>query len=399
MSATLVVFNARNGLGEPVDIVIAGHAIAAIGPAVGEGVSTEKPRIDARGGLVLPGLVDGHVHLDKTLIGMPFIPHIPGGSVAERIRAEKALRRSLPLPVEVRGGKLLEKMAAYGTVACRSHADIDTEVGLAGLEAILSLKQSHGHLVDIQTVAFPQSGVLADPGTADLLEQAVKAGADLIGGLDPAGIDDDITGHLNAIFAIAGRYGVGVDLHLHDPGPLGAFEIRQIAKRALAHGLQGKCAVSHAYCLGALDDMDFGRTAEALARADVAIMTIGPGDTSMPPIKRLKAAGVRVFSGNDNIRDAWSPLGNGDLLERASILCDRQNFRADADLEHAFALVSTLSAEVLGRSSAALGKGSPADFIILPVASIAEAVAVRPMERMVFKAGVLIASNGNLVAS
>lgn len=86
-------------------------------------------------------------------------------------------------------------------------------------------------------------------------------------------------------------------------------------------------------------------------------------------------------------------------MERASILCDRQNFRADADLEHAFALVSTLSAEVLGRSNATLGKGCPADFIILPVASIAEAVAARPMERMVFKAGVLVASNGNLVAS
>ena len=399
MSATLVVFNARNFQGEAVDIVIADRAIAAIGPAAGEGVSSEKPRIDARGGLVLPALVDGHVHLDKTLIGMPFIPHIPGGTVAERIRAEKALRRSLPLPVSVRGGKLLEKMAAFGTVACRSHADIDTEVGLAGLEAILALKQSHGHLVDIQTVAFPQSGVLADPGTADLLEQAVKAGADLIGGLDPAGIDDDITGHLDAIFAIAGRHGVGVDLHLHDQGALGAFEIRQIAKRAIAHGLQGKCTVSHAFCLGAIDDVDFGQTAEALARADVAIMTTGPGNTPMPPIKRLKAAGVRVFSGNDNIRDAWSPLGSGDLLERAGILCDRQNFRADADLEHAFALVSTLSAQVLGRNAKAPEKSAPADFIILPVASVAEAVASKPLDRMVFKGGVMIASNGALVAA
>ncbi|RUV30304.1 metal-dependent hydrolase, partial [Mesorhizobium sp. M1A.T.Ca.IN.004.03.1.1] len=83
--------------------------------------------------------VDGHIHLDKTLIGLPFIPHIPGDTVAKRIEAEKSLRRTVALPVEARGGALLEKLAAYGTLSVRSHVDIDTEVGLKGLEAVLSL--------------------------------------------------------------------------------------------------------------------------------------------------------------------------------------------------------------------------------------------------------------------
>ena len=174
--------------------------------------------------------------------------------------------------------------------------------------------------------------------------------------MDPAGIDNDIDGHLDAIFAIASRHGVGLDIHLHDGGALGAFELRQIAARARALGLEGRLAVSHAFCLGELDDADFGRTAEALAEAGVAIMTTGPGPVPMPPVKRLKTYGVRVFCGSDNIRDAWSPFGNGDMLERAGIVCDRQNFRSDADLEEAFALTTDAPAAVLGRSEPAAGR-------------------------------------------
>jgi cytosine deaminase len=282
-------------------------------------------------------------------------------------------------------------------LALRSHVDIDTEIGLKGLESVLSLKESHGHLVDIQTVAFPQSGVIRDAGTADLLDAAIAAGADLVGGLDPAGIDNDIDGHLDAIFGIASKHGVGLDIHLHDGEALGALELREIAARGRALGLEGRLAVSHAFCLGELDDADFGRTAEALAEAGVAIMTTGPGPVPMPPVKRLKRYGVRVFCGSDNIRDAWSPFGNGDMLERAGVVCDRQNFRSDADLEEAFALATDAPAAVLGRPTP-LQVGAKADFLILPAGSIAEAVAARPVDRAVFRNGVVVARGGRLLA-
>ncbi len=203
-------------------------------------------------------------------------------------------------------------------------------------------------------------------------------------------------GHLAVVFGIAEKHGVGVDIHLHDGGALGAFELRRIAERTLAAGLAGKVAVSHCFCLGELDDHDFARTAELLARAGVAIMTTAPGPVPMPPVKRLRAAGVRVFAGNDNIRDAWSPLGTGDLLERAAIVCDRQDFRADEDLELAFSLVTSEPAAVLGRT-ASLVAGAPADFLLLEVASVAEAVAAKPLDRTVFKRGRKVAEAGRLV--
>jgi cytosine deaminase len=116
----------------------------------------------------------------------------------------------------------------------------------------------------------------------------------------------------------------------------------------------------------------------------------------MPPVKRLKMIGVRVFCGSDNIRDAWSPFGNGDMLERAGIVCDRQNFRSDADLEEAFALTTDAPAAVLGRSNP-LQVGARADFLILPASTIAEAVASRPMDRAVFRNGVMLARGGRLL--
>nr|WP_272212480.1 amidohydrolase [Marinicella sp. W31]MDC2878396.1 amidohydrolase [Marinicella sp. W31] len=396
MSESLVVENIRNAAGESVTLLIEGGRVAGLGSAASLAISDSAERLDGAGRIILPGLVDGHIHLDKTFMGLPFVPHIPGETVAKRIAAERELRRTVSLPVTARGGALIEKIAVLGTVAVRSHVDIDTEIGLKGLEQVLSLKQSHGHLVDIEIVAFPQSGIMRDPGTAELLHKAVAEGADLVGGLDPAGIDDDINGHLDAVFAVAERHNVGVDLHLHDGGPLGAFELRQIAERTIALSLQGRVAVSHAFCLGALDGADFGKTAELLARAEVSIMTNGPGPVPMPPVKPLQAAGVRVFCGSDNIRDAWSPFGNGDLIERAGIICDRQDFRADEDLERAFDLATRASGAVLGRPEP-LSIGAPADFILVGCGSVAETLAKRPFDRAVFKAGRKIAEAGRLV--
>lgn len=396
LQPTLVIAGATLADGRRVDILVAGETIAAIVPA-GEG-PTDCDRIDATDRLAAPSFVEGHIHLDKTLLGLPFIPHIPGDTVALRIEAEKQLRRTVALPVEERGGRLIEQIAAFGTGSLRSHVDIDTEVGLKGLHSLLRLKERYWDLVDIQIVAFPQSGIVIDPGVADLLDAAIREGASLVGGLDPAGIDQDVTGHLDAVFAIASKHGVGVDIHLHDSGPLGAFELRQIAARTIALGLEGKVAVSHAFALGQIDDFEFFRTAEALAKAKIAIMTNGPGPVAMPPVKRLKAAGVTVFAGSDNIRDAWSPYGDGDLLRRAQIIGYRQEFLADPDLVHAFAMVTEIPAAVLGVTHYGLAPGNRADIVLLDAASVPEAVAGSPRGRTVIKRGRLVALEGVLAA-
>jgi cytosine deaminase len=394
MTATLLA-NATFPDGRRRDVHIDRGRIAAI-VEPGAAAPGGAERIDLAGALLVPGMVDGHIHLDKTLLGLPFQPHRPGDSVAERIAREKELRRELRYCVEERAMALIRRIVAHGTTSVRSHVDIDSEVGLSGLHALLKVRETARDLIDIQIVAFPQSGVIADPGVADLLDEAIRAGADLVGGLDPAGIDNDIDGHLDAIFAVAERHGVGLDIHLHDPAELGCFELREIAARTTAAGLHGRVAVSHAFALGAVGESELGRTAEALARADVAIMTNGPGPVPMPPVKRLVAAGVRMFAGSDNIRDAWSPYGDGDMLARAMMIGYRQGLNADADVALAFELGNSRAAEVLGLADHGLRVGAAADLVAIPAGSIPEAVAAHPPRALVMKRGRVVARDGTL---
>jgi len=246
-------------------------------------------------------------------------------------------------------------------------------------------------------VAFPQSGILRSPGTAELLDEAIAEGADLVGGLDPVGIDGDLDAHLDAIFAIADRRGVGVDIHLHDGGEPGLAQILAIAQRTEAAGLRGKVAVSHAFALGSVSTDSVTRAADTLARAGVAIMSHGPGGATIPPLKLLREHGVEVFGGSDNIRDAWSPFGNGDMLERAMLIGYRANFRHDEELALAFDMVTAAGARVLGLADYGIRVGGPADFVTVEASTLAEAVASRKRRSLVVKGGRIVARDGTLV--
>lgn len=381
--------------GERVDLGIAGGRIARVAPP-----STLRggERFALDGALVLPGLVDGHIHLDKTFLGLPWRSHRPDGTVAGRIAEERAERRAIAEPMADRALRLVGYVAARGTTALRSHVDVDPEIGLSSLEALLALREQVAGLVTIQLCVFPQSGVLRAPGTAELMEAAIRAGADVVGGLDPAGIDEDIEGQLAIVFGIAERHGVPIDIHLHDPGELGAFELRRIAARTRAAGMQGRVAVSHAFALGVVEDGTLARTAAALAEAGVAIMTNGPGPEQIPPIKRLLAEGVTVFVGSDNIRDAWSPYGNGDMLERARLVGYRSALLTDDELRLALGLVTAAPARVMGLPEPRVAEGAPADLVAVTAAHVPEAVAGAPPRRLVVKAGRVIAREGALVA-
>jgi len=346
---------------------------------------------------LLPPLVDGHIHLDKTLLGLPWVPNqAAGNAVADRIEAERKVRASRTVSETETGANLVKQVVASGTLHMRSHVDIDNQLGLKNLHAILAVRERFRDLVTIQIVAFPQSGVIRSPGTADLLDAAIAAGADLVGGLDPVGIDKDLDGHLDAIFGVAEKHGVGVDIHLHDGGEGGIAQMDAIVERTWATGLEGKVAVSHAFALGSVPVDLAARTADKLAEAGIAIMSHGPGAGTMPPIALLKAHGVEVFGGSDNIRDAWSPFGNGDMLDRAMLIGYRANFRHDHELALPFEMVTSAAARVLGIADYGIRVGGPADFVAVEAETLAEAVAARPRRKWVMKAGRIVARDGVL---
>ncbi|TIT96272.1 MAG: metal-dependent hydrolase, partial [Mesorhizobium sp.] len=210
--------------------------------------------------------------------------------------------------------------------------------------------------------------------------------------------DRDVNGHLDVVFGLAERRGVGVDIHLHDGGTLGLFEIEEICARTAAMSMQGKVAVSHAYALGDISADTLARAGEMLAASGVAIMTNAPGNHPFPPVAALRKAGVTVFAGSDNIRDSWWPYGDGDMLNRANMIGYRSAFYEDRELEAACDLVSHAGAKALGLEGYGIAVGAKADFVALKAEHVPEAVVAVPRERTVFRRGMLVARDSRMTS-
>ncbi len=381
------------GADAPGDLLVREGRIAATGAALQVPEAAEV--IDAAGCLLLPGLVDAHAHLDKTLWGEPWRPHQAGPTLLDKILHERQVLQQLQLSARQQSARLLRHLVARGTTHIRTHVDIAPDIGLTGLHGVLATREAHRGRVDLQIVAFPQMGVMTRPGTLDLLEQAVREGAEVLGGLDPMGIDRDPRGQLDGLFDIAARLGCELDVHLHDRGELGAVTIEMIAERTRALGLQGRVAISHAFCLGMLEPARLDELIALLVRDDIAIMTHAPsGLTPFPPVRRLHDAGVRLFSGSDGVRDTWGPLNNGDMLERAYLIAYRNGFRHDADLDLALSMCTHGGAQRLGAAAYGLQPGCTADLVLLRAETAGEAVVMHPVREWVIKRGRVVARGG-----
>ncbi len=379
------------------DIAVKDGRIAAISPS-GSGPAAAET-VDLGGALVVPAFVEDHIHLDTSFYGDRWIPHKPctnGFNVHERV-AFQAENMAAAAPMDERARNQLDLCIANGSLQMRSHVMVDGSVGLRSLETILKVREDYRDRIDIQLVAFPQNGILKSPGTAELLDAAIGLGADAVGGLDPASFDRDPQAHLNVVFGVAEKHGVDIDIHLHDFGTLGVFTIEEICARTKALGMQGRVAVSHAYGLGDLGADAAKKVGALIAESGVSIMTNAPGDHAFPPVALLRAEGVNVFAGSDNIRDSWWPYGDGDMLRRAEVIGYRSGFYTDDELSAAFDMVTFAGAKALHLEGYGLDIGAKADFVTLDAAHVPEAVVAVPRNRRVFKEGRLVAENGRVV--
>ena len=356
-------------LGGPArDLLVQGGRITQVAERlqVPEGATV----VDGRGHLALPGLVDAHAHLDKTLWGLPWRPHTAGDGLAALIENEHRGRAELArsgVTVAQRAGNLLGAYVAAGTSHIRSHVDVDTVAGLDSMHGVMEARAAFAGQVTVE----------------------------LVGGLDPAGFDQRPVEHLDAVFAIADRHGCGLDLHLHDGGELGAFTIDLVVERTRALGLAGMVTISHAFALAEVPEPRLGRLVEGLATAGVSLTTVAPGNRPPLPLARLRAAGVAVGLGSDGIRDLWSPWGDGDLLGRAALLAWRAGARRDQDLAAALEVATLGGAAVLGLDGYGLEPGCAADLALVPAATLEEAVVAHPPRSLVIKAGRVVSRDGD----
>ncbi|WP_067710713.1 amidohydrolase family protein [Nocardia yamanashiensis] len=390
---SLRIANVRPWGGEAVDIVIENGVVAAVSETTAD--ASLAGGLDGGGQLILPALSDVHLHLDSSCLGLPFRAYTGEPGRWGRIMNDRKHWRTADRPVAERAAFTLAVAIANGATRIRTHAQVDADSGLEKMEGVLAAREHYADAADVQIVAFPQVGILLEPGVVDLLDAALRAGADLIGGIDPCEIDRDPVRHLDAVFMLAERHQVEVDIHLHEAGELGLFTLSLILERVEALSMQGRVTISHARCL-ASGLPGVPAAIARLAAAGVAITHAAGGRGWELPLAELAAAGVRVGVGMDGQRDFWSPYGNGDMLDRAWQLAFVQGFAADPEIEHALGVATWGGASVLDRglrplerfgSHPGFAPGDPAEFVLVDAVSPTAAVMDRPAERTVVHHG------------
>jgi cytosine deaminase len=397
MSSSLLIRNVRPmGASPAVDVLVQDGRIAAIGAALSPPPGTAIE--EGGGALLLPGLVEGHTHLDKTMWGMDWYRNEVGTNLTDKIENERAFRHDSGHDAAAQSLVLAKAFLALGTTRLRTHVDVDTQAGLRHLEGTMQTRETLRDVQQIQIVAFPQSGLLGRPGTAELLDQSLAAGADVLGGLDPCAIDGDPVRSLDVLFGIADKHHRPVDIHLHEPGAMGAFSLDLILQRTEALGMQGKVAISHGFCLGDVSERERETLLARMARLGVVLITSAPPSRSVPPLIACRQAGVTVLGGNDGIRDTWSPYGNPDMLERAMLIGMRYNLRRDDEIEVALDTVTHSGARGCGFEAYGLVPGNRADLVLVDARTVAQAVVSRPVRKLVVAGGRIVARNGVLQA-
>lgn len=383
--------------GAPADVLVRGGVIAG----VGAGLSPDPgmPVEDGGGALLLPGLVESHAHLDKTLWGLPWYRNEVGPRLADRIDNERRYRAASGHDAGRQAMALALAFLERGTTRIRTHVDIDTDAGLKHLEGVLATRERLRGVMDIQLVAFPQSGLLVRPGTRDLLRDALRTGADVLGGLDPQEIDGDREASLDLLFGLAQQAGCPLDIHLHEAGEGGARTLSMLLDRVQALGMQGRTAVSHAFCLGDVALARRDSLLERMARLEVSVITSGSPSRPVPSLQACRAAGVRVAAGNDGIRDTWTPYGQPDMLERAMLVGMRNNLRRDDEVEMALDAVTADGARACGFAEYGLAPGCTADLVLVRAQCPAHAVVERPVRELVVSRGRVVARKGRIEAS
>lgn len=370
-----------------VDIVVVDGRIDEIVPSGARGESDEGG-LDVGGRLVLPGFVDAHVHLDKAFVDVG--DGLDGPADLEEAIELIAARRATGSLASVRrdAERALDLLVGHGVVAARVHVEVDPTVGLDLVTMHQSLAAETSACA-LQLVGFPQRG-LSTEAARSLLAAAMKEGLDAVGGCPYA--DDDPAAHLDAVFALAERHDVPIDLHLDLGDDPDASLIDLVVERTLAHGIPGRVVVGHMTTLAAMDPGRRHAALDAMATAGIALVVLPvtdlhlagrgrPATRSVAPVAEAAAAGVTVAVANNNVANPFAPFGNGNVLQAAWLagICERAT-----ESTHSRILLDAITdnpRRILGLPPHRVEPGADADLVVverpatgLDVISLAPAV-------------------------
>jgi cytosine deaminase len=392
----LVITQARLRSGDVVDVHCEGATVAAVVPTGERAVPPGAEVIAADGGLVTEPFVDAHLHLDKVrtlpLIGDGALRAYTDAGMAESAAAidlASAVKRHYTVERLLPGIRAaLDDGLRHGVLHVQAFADVDTAAGLIGVQAVLAAREEFRGRVDVRVVAFPQDGVLRDPGAAGLVEQALDLGADVVGGIPWIEASPrEQEQHVEWACALAAHRGLPVAM-LTDDAPDPRYDTtRMLAEAMLRHGLTGRGVACHARALGHYDDERLAAVLDLARRAGLGLVSDPHTGAVALPVEKALAAGVPIALGQDDIEDAYYPFGRHNLLEVAFLAAHLLDMRSAPQQERLVDLVTTSAARVLGIDAHGLRAGGPADLLVHDAARTVDLLAHHAPPRVVVRSG------------
>jgi cytosine/creatinine deaminase len=363
------------------DIGIEGATIAA----VESGLRADARELDAASCLVVPGLIETHIHLDKTCILDRC--RIEDGTVQEAVRETAAAKKNFTVEdVYARGKRTLERCIAHGTMHMRTHVELDPGIGMIGFDAISELARDYAWAMDVELCVFPQEGMTNNPGTEELLIEGLRRGARTIGAVPY--FDSDPRRQIDRVFAIARDFDAEIDMHLDLAETTDGMQIEYVCRKTEEFGWGGRVAVGHVTQMSLLPPDRFAAIAAQLGNAGVAV-TVLPStdlhlmgrshDHAVPrgvvPVEPLRAAGVTCSISTNNVLNPFTPYGDGSLIRMANLYANVCHVSRPADLAGCLDMITGDAARLMRLQNYGIRVGAPADMVCLDASHPAEAVA------------------------
>ncbi len=356
-----------------------------------------KQVIDAKGNLVTESFVNGHLHLckvytlkmmDDEAIGAYTGESMGGAMTAIELAAKVKEKYDEKWIIEnVR--KAVKLANRFGNTHIRAFADTDTTGKLEGVKALLKAREEFKGKVEIQVVAFPQDGVVRDPGAEGYVEEALKMGADVVGGIPWIEYTEkDEQEHIDRMFALAKKYNKDISMLVDDAGDPSLKTLEMMAVKTIEMGWQGRVTAQHARAMGLYAEPYYRKIEYLLKKAQIGLVSDPQTGPLYARVKSLYKAGVSVALGQDDIADAYYPYGRNNMLEVAFLASHIMNMVGRDEMEILYDLITTNAAKALNIKNYGLKEGCTADLVVLNAENVWEALWSHEAPLFVVKNGV-----------
>ncbi|MDJ0596399.1 MAG: amidohydrolase family protein [Pleurocapsa sp. MO_226.B13] len=388
------------------DIAIANGYITEIAVADSTTQATDKV-LDAKGQLLIPGLVDAHIHLDKALL-LDRYPAVEGSFSEALQKTLQAKQEYTIADIQTRAKTILERAIAFGTTTMRTHVEVDPILQLKSLEALLALKKEYAWGISLQLAIFAQEGITNQPGTIGLLREAMVRGGDVIGSAPY--VDPNPQENIRLVFQIAQEFDCDVDFHLDfldDDAPL---LLPIVIEETLKHNWQHRVCLGHMTKLAGLTPTELDTLIPALKKAGIAILALPATDLYMmarqdthnvrrgvAPIHRLAESGIKVGLATNNVQNLFTPFGDGDLLKICTLLAQVLQLGTIASHQLCLEMATSRAARAIGINDYGIEVGKVADLVLLEAHSLSTAIGTAPFNRITIKRGEIVSQSNYLV--